>query len=67
MTTTQPMPSAKIYAGKYEVLGTTHECIVEEYQWVSIMGWKLMVDGQFHKSFRTKREALVYCQEHPEL
>lgn len=65
--TALPMPSAKIHAGKYEVLGTTHECIVEWWQWVSLTGWRLMVDGEFHKSFRTKREALVYCQEHPEL
>lgn len=67
MSAAQPMPSTKIFAGKYQVLGTSRECIVVQYQWVSITGWKLMVDGEFHKSFSTKREALVYCQEHPEL
>lgn len=67
MTAAIPMPSAKIHAGKYIVLGTTHECIVEQYQWVSLIGWRLMVDGQFRRSFGTKREALSYCQEHPEL
>lgn len=67
MTGSQPMPATKIFAGKYAVLGTSRECIVEQYQWISITGWRLMVDGEFHKSFRTKREALVYCQDHPEL
>jgi hypothetical protein len=61
------MPTAKVYAGKYQVLGTSRECIVEAFQWVSVAGWRLMVDGEFHKSFTTKRAALVYCQEHPEL
>lgn len=66
-TSSQPMPSTRIHAGKYQVLGTSQECIVEQYQWISITGWRLMVDGEFHRSFPTKRAALVYCQEHPEL
>lgn len=65
--TTIPMPSKRIHAGSYIVLGTSRECLVQQYQWISIVGWKLIVDGEFHKSFSTKREALVYCQEHPEL
>lgn len=59
-----PMPSVKIHAGKYQVLGTSRECIVE----LAVTGrWCLDVDGEFHQAFDTKREALVYCQEHPEL
>jgi len=63
----QPMPSAKIHAGKYEVLGTSRECIVQWDQWLTLTRWVLTVDGSFHKSFPTKRAALVYCQNHPEL
>lgn len=59
-----PMPSARIHEGKYLVLGTSRECIVER----AVGGrWCLDVDGEFHKAFDTKREALVYCQDHPEL
>ena len=29
--------------------------------------YDMMVDGEFHKSFGTKREALQYCQQHSEL
>jgi hypothetical protein len=29
--------------------------------------WALDVGGEFHENFDTKREALVYCQDHPEL
>jgi hypothetical protein len=65
--TTQPMKSARIYAGRYEVLGTSTHCEIVQYQFISIFGWKLESDGKFVKSFDTKREALQYCQEHPEL
>lgn len=62
--TSQPMQTVKIHEGKYHVLGTSHECIVEK----AVTGrWCLDVDGEFHKAFDTKREALVYCQDHPEL
>jgi len=64
MSEIQPMPSVKIWAGRYLVLGTTHECIVE----LAVSGrWCLDVDGEFREAFDTKREALQYCQEHPEL
>jgi len=59
-----PMPSVKIHAGKYVVLGTSRECIVERCE---NGRWVLDVDGEFHENFDTKREALVYCQDHSEL
>jgi hypothetical protein len=61
---TVPMPSVRIHAGKYHVLGTSRECIVEK----AVGGrWCLDVDGEFHKAFDTKREALQYVQRHVEL
>jgi hypothetical protein len=64
LMTVQPMPSVKIHEGKYIVIGTTHECIVER----AVGGrWCLDVNGEFREAFDTKREALVYCQENTDL
>ena len=62
-----PMKSARMYAGRYEVLGTSTACEILQQQWVSIVVWALYSDGNFVKSFPTKRAALQYCQQHPEL
>lgn len=71
MSGSLPMQSVKIHEGKYHVLGTSRECIVERAtetrgrpgpSW-----WNLYVDGEFHKSFDTKRDALVYCQDNIDL
>lgn len=67
---TQPMTSAKIVTGEYAVLGTSTECIVRQGRSRSswgTRGWDLYSDGQHVRWFLTKRDALVYCQEHPEL
>jgi hypothetical protein len=59
-----PMPSVRMHSGRYQVLGTSRECIVER----AVNGrWCLDVDGEFHKAFDTKREALVYCQDNIDL
>ena len=62
-----PMKSARIHAGRYEVLGTSTACEIRQQQWMSLIVWALYSDGEFVKSFDTKREALQYCQAHPEL
>lgn len=64
--TTQPMESAKNYSGSYTVLGTSSECIVERGG-MDLAMWRLLVNGEHHSFHATKRDALVYCQEHPEL
>jgi hypothetical protein len=61
---TQPMQSAKIREGVYHVLGTSTECIIERCQ---NGRWALDSNGEFVESFDTKKLALIYCQEHPEL
>lgn len=58
-----PMTSARIYEGRYEVLGTSTCCIIER----CVGTWVLKSDGKPIKDFATKREALQYCQEHSEL
>lgn len=65
--TAEPMKSARLCAGHYEVLGTSTGCEIIQRQFVSLYVWALYSDGEFVKSFPTKRDALVYCQEHPEL
>jgi hypothetical protein len=67
MSESLPMKSAKIRQGQYAVLGTSTECIVTWRQWVSITKWDLTSNGEHVRSFDTKREALIYCQDHPEL
>lgn len=63
-----PMKSARIFAGKYEVLGTSTECIIEQKWFLgNPVGWALYSNGEFIRTFPTKRQALQYCQEHPEL
>lgn len=62
-----PMTSVRIYAGRYEVLGTSTHCEIKQMQFISISTWALYSEGTFVKSFDTKREALQYCQVHPEL
>ncbi len=66
-STTQPMPSTRIYAGRYEVLGTSSHCEILQKQFVSVYVWALYSGGTFVQSFATKREALQHCQENPEL
>ncbi len=61
------MQSARIYAGRYEVLGTSTHCEIVQKQFVSVYVWALYSAGEFVKSFSTKREALQFCQENPEL
>lgn len=66
----QPMLSMKIETGRYIVLGTTRECTVEKEFFAdgpSLYEWVLYVMGERHESFRTKRDALAYCQLHTEL
>ena len=67
MNEVQPMPSTRISEGRYAVLGTSTECIVERHATTAWTRWHLYVGGAFHRHFRTKRRALQYCQEHPEL
>jgi hypothetical protein len=67
MSDVQPMTSARIYAGRYEVLGTSTHCEIVQKQFITLHVWALYSDGNFVKSFDTKREALQYCQEHSEL
>jgi hypothetical protein len=66
-----PMPSAKIEAGRYVVLGTSNEVIVQRWDdgW-----WRLEISlgsnepwRRVGPPFKTKRRALQYCQENPEL
>jgi hypothetical protein len=63
------MTSAKISAGVYEVLGTSTACQL----FSGATGvhhrplWFLYSDGKVVTAFLSKRAALVYCQEHPEL
>lgn len=58
-------------AGVYEVLGTSTACEIRRERVYRALGggylWRLTSNGQRVRSFETKREALVYCQEHPEL
>jgi hypothetical protein len=61
-----PMLSARIGNGRYEVVGTSNavECFRERSYW-----W-LMIDGDRETSigpFETKRAALQFAQESPEL
>ena len=65
-TATQPMQSVKNYEGSYTVLGTSTECVIERAatNWTR---WRLFSGGTLVRSFRTKRQALQYCQEHSEL
>ena len=63
-TATQPMQSAKMGAGTYVVLGTSTECVIARCE---SGRWALDSNGEFVDWFDTKREALIYCQEHPEL
>ena len=64
MQTIQPMSTTKIHEGKYHILDTSTECIVEK----CVNGrWALDSNGEFVASFDTKRDALIYCQEHSEL
>lgn len=62
-----PMTSTKVREGQYAVLGTSTECLVTWTQWVSIEKWVLTSNGEHVRTFDTKRAALVYCQDHPEL
>ena len=62
-----PMKSVRLYAGRYEVLGTSTHCEIVQEQFVSLSVWALYSNGAHVKSFHTKREALQHCQEHPEL
>lgn len=63
---TIPMTSVRVFAGHYEVLGTSHAVEV-------IYGrgyWYLQIDGDRDARigpFKTKREALQFCQASPEL
>ena len=61
-----PMQTVKNFAGSYTVLGTSRECIVEQAG-IDLAMWRLKVDGEHHSFHATKRDALVLCQEHPEL
>lgn len=62
----QPMRSARIAPGYYEVLGTTH-CV--EVKRVVYPGdgvyWALVIDGRCDDIYPTKREALQACQADP--
>jgi hypothetical protein len=64
------MPSARRGDGSYEVIGTSGACVVtpilECFGAVRTI-WQLTRDGQHVRSFSRKRDALIYCQEHPEL
>lgn len=75
-----PMPSSRMPSGDYLVLGTSRECIVRRrhrprevvmigfgLDALVADGWDLYVDGEFHRWFETKREALQHCQERPDL
>lgn len=69
-----PMASARVYAGRYEVLGTSTHCEIVLLSHPStgsglrrLYVWALYSGGAFVKSFATKREALQHCQSHPEL
>jgi hypothetical protein len=60
----QPMPSSRIGDGVYEVIGTSRGCVVRRVKWFAgPTVWHLEVDGEHVRSFDTKREALVYCQD----
>jgi len=65
------MTSTQIRPGEYEVLGTTHNCRLHREKVYRHMGggveWVLYVNGERHRAFDTKRQALQHCQEHPEL
>jgi hypothetical protein len=65
---TIPMPSTKISEGVNEVIGTSTGCTVERnVSRSAITRWRLFSNGRLVRSFRTKRDALAYCQDHPEL
>lgn len=63
-----PMTSTRVADGRYEVLGTSTHCEIRRIptgtNWPV---WILYSGGKFVDSFTSKREALQYCQEHPEL
>jgi hypothetical protein len=65
----QPMTSARIGDGLYEVIGTSTACVVRRVPWVmvNVVQWELTSDGKLVRMFDTKREALQFCQEHAEL
>jgi hypothetical protein len=62
---TIPMPSARLGSGRYEVLGTSGavEARREGRYWFLILGDSPAKVGPF----ATKRAALVFCQENPQL
>lgn len=63
-----PMPSAKLDRGRYEVIGTSTGCVVTAGACgTDHPSWSLHSDGRLVRTFGSKREALIYCQEHPEL
>ena len=63
-----PMTSARVAPGRYEVLGTSTGCEVRRIDTgTNWPVWILYSDDKYVEVFSTKREALIYCQEHPEL
>lgn len=63
----QPMPSARIEPGRYEVLGTGRGCVVRRVGRGRDVRWWLLVDGELYAVRATKRACLQLCQEDPTL
>lgn len=64
MNNTQPMPSTRLFDGSYEVIGTSRCAIIRMNR---NCDWELKVDGEVVTTAKTKRDLLIYCQEHPEI
>lgn len=64
-----PMPSARMGNGRYEVIGTSHgvECFRQGRYWYLAVDDARADDGPYIGPFRTKRQALQFVQESPEL
>jgi hypothetical protein len=70
MSDVVPMASTWMAEGVYEVLGTSGNCRVQKEFYAdgpSMFEWVLFRNSERVESFPTKRAALQYCQEHPEL
>ena len=61
------MTSAKLCAGRYEVIRTSTACEIRLEGQNDWRVWVLYSDGRRVTWSLTKRDLLVYCQEHPEL
>ena len=58
-----PMTSVKLGPGRYKVTGMYRRCVLVR----TLAGWELVLDDEAVAVFRTRREALQFCQQVPSL